>query len=197
MTDHVCYTPGTMRELDVLRGFGCFGEATKKQKEFAGKLGLDLAGVPLNVAEAMVEYEVRTGFYGKKVKQATQKQIEFGKKYNWDFSCMPCTIASEYIKNILWELSFLIIEQQQLEPGVWTVNIHNNERRQISCIDKNGLVRFTDMQRPYRYARSLLRCAAPEGSAPVFPLSPLAELTHEELLSRLMECILHETETQE
>ena len=190
---------GTQLELfeetrvSVLKGFGCFGEATKEQKEFAKKLGINLTGIPKNVAIAMMNDTIRTGFNGMKTKLATQKQVEFGKQFNWDFSCMTSSIAFAYIKNILWELNFVIIEQQRLRPGVWTENIYNKEKRQILSIDKNGLVRFADLRRPYRYARSLLRCNAPEDSKSVPARNRLTEQTHEQFLSRLVECILLET----
>ena len=57
-----------MSEVRVFKGFGCFREATKKQKIFAGKLGFNLKGVPQNVAKAIVEYLVHTEFYGKKIR---------------------------------------------------------------------------------------------------------------------------------
>jgi len=44
----------------TVTGFGCFREATDKQKKFANKLGLNLEGVPQNVAEAMMEYFILT-----------------------------------------------------------------------------------------------------------------------------------------
>jgi len=191
----VCNILAAMTGFNELKGFGCFTEATKKQKEFAGKLGLNLEGIPRNVATAMVETVLKKEFYGKKVNPSTQKQIDFGKKFNWDFTGMPSRIAYAYISNILWELNFVTIEQQQLESGVWTENIFNGEKRQISSINKKGIVKFAD-NRPHssRYARSLLRCAPPSDGKPFFPGSQvtnhLAKQTHEQLLSKLVDCIL-------
>ena len=181
------------KETRLSRGFGRFGEATKKQKKLALKLGLDLEGVPKNVAEVMVGNFILSEFFGKKkINTATQKQVDFGKKFNMDFSGMPSKIAFAYIKNLLWELNFIIIDQQQLKPGIWTINIHNHERRQILSIGKNGLVKFTDTQRPARYARALLRYAAPDDGKPAFIRHHLEYQTDEQLLSRLYNCVLHE-----
>jgi hypothetical protein len=186
-----------------LKGFGCFPETTKEQQEFAGKLGLDVKGIPQNVAKAMVFHLIITGFDGEKIKSASKKQIELGKKFDWDFSCMPSAIAYAYIKNILWELNFAIIKQQQLEPGVWTVNIHNGEKRQILNIDKKGVVSFSDSDPHKRYARALLRCDAPPDNKPVFDqvspppeALPVTNMTHEQLLSILYNHILRATEPE-
>ena len=181
----------TQKKIE-LKGFGRFREATEEQKEFAKKLKLDLEGVPQNVAVKMLECLVHAEFYKKKADPATEKQIEMGNKFGFDFSNMPCAIARIYIRNILWELNFLIIEEQQLGPGVWTTNIHNGEIRRISSIDKNCLVSFTDMLHPKRLTRSLMRCNAPSNNEPVFEKLPLAELTHDQLFSKLFECILLE-----
>lgn len=176
-------------QINEFKGFGCFKEATEKQKEFAYKLGLDLSGIPQNIAEAMVRDLLYKEFFGIKLKSATQKQIKFGEKVGWKFSCMSRNVVCAYIRNLLWELNFVVIKQQQLGPDVWTENIHNGEKRQILSIDEDGLVSFTDLLRPYRYARSLLRCAAPVNNKPVFELKQLAEKSHEEFLLKLIDCI--------
>jgi len=180
-------------EINKLKGFGRFREATKKQKAFAGKLELDLEAVPQNAAEAMLEYLIKTEFHGEKKTAATQKQVEFGRKYNFDFSCMPPTVAYAYIRNILHELNFIIIEQHGLGPRVWTKNIHNDEIRQILSIDKYGMVRFSDMERPFRFARSLVRCIDPPDGKPIYAINPIAEQTEEQLLKKLINCIVQET----
>ena len=183
---------GFTQDAIVIKGFGRFHEATERQKDFAKKIGLDLEGVPQNVAVEMLECLVHAEFFKKKVKPATEKQIELGKKFGFELSDMSSAIAGIYIKNILWELNYSIIKQQQLGPGVWTTNIHNGEIRQISSIDKNCFVSFTDMHPPKRLTRSLRRCNAPCNNEPVFEHLPLAEMTHEQLFSKLFECILLE-----
>ena len=185
------YTKDILAKNSELNGFWRYAEATRKQKEFAGKLGLDIEGLPLNVARSMVECLVSVVFDGRKIIPATKKQIEFGMKYGWDFSNVPRDIAFPYIGNILWELNFTIIKQQQLEPGVWTVNIHSGEIRQISSIDENGFVSFIDTN-THSYARSLLRCSAPPDNKPRAPGS-LVNMTHEQLNAKLLKCIFRET----
>ena len=185
----------SIKENCTLNGFGRFGEVTKAQREFGSILGTDFEGVPENVAAAAIRDIFNKKFYGKKIKAASEKQVEFGKLCGWDFSGMSRNIAFTIIQNILWELNFLIIKQQNLEPGAWTINIYNEEKRQISSIDKNGLIKFTDMRRPYRYARSLLRYEAPAGDDKISIKNPLAEYTSEQLLAQLIDCVLYKTGT--
>ena len=133
-------------------------------------------------------------FAGEEIKTATKKQIKFGKVFGCDFSCMPENVSKAYIKNLLCEFNFFIIEQQNLKPGVWTKNIQNGEIRQILSIDKKGLVIFFDFEGPNRNARYLLRCDPPIDDKPVLQRIPLKYFTHEELLFKLVDCVCSERE---
>lgn len=185
------YTKDILAKNSELNGFWRNSEATREQKKFAGKLGLNVEGPSLNVARSIVELLISATFDGIKIIPATKKQIEFGRKYGWDFSNVPRDIAFPYIRNILWELNIFIIKQQDLKPGVWTENIHNGEIRQISSIDNDGYVSFIDTTH-WSYARSLQRCSAPPDDKPIEPGS-LADMTYKQLTMKLIKCIFRET----
>jgi hypothetical protein len=111
----------------------------ERQIEFGRLLGVNLTGLPLPVASAMINEVVEKKFWGKEPKPASQKQIEFGKKFNFDSSELSDTVASGYICHILAALDLRSIEEQNIKPGDCVINKYDPEREYIaSSISDDG-----------------------------------------------------------
>ena len=129
------------------------------QAAFGAKLGLDLSGCTLSVAQARIDDAIDVGFAGIKLGKLTPKQIELAAKFGHDISELSRREGEAIIDDLMTQLNLETIEAEGLAPGVAVTNIHDSLEREltISSIQRGGIVYFRGGNGRKAWARSLRR----------------------------------------
>jgi hypothetical protein len=132
----------------------------ERQIGFGKRLGLELDGKSVGVAQAMINDAIQRGFYGKNdLGSPTSKQIELARKFGADIAQSTRSVGDAVISNIMFQLNQDAIAGQKLEPGVKVVNKHDILGRvhTVSSIAPDGTVYFKGGNGARAWARSLIR----------------------------------------
>jgi hypothetical protein len=112
------------------------------QIEFGRLLDLNLVGLTVSVALAMIHDHIDKIFNEKELKMASEKQIELGKKFNCDFSKLTFDVAFAYIQDIMVMLNLKSIEEQNIKSGDYVINKYSKKEYIVSSIGNRGDVFF-------------------------------------------------------
>jgi hypothetical protein len=112
------------------------------QIEFGRLLDLNLVGLTVRVALAIIHDDIDKRFNAKELKMASEKQIELGKKFNCDFSKLTFSVAFAYIQDIMVMLNLKSIEEQNIKSGDNVINKYSKKEYIVSSISKEGHVFF-------------------------------------------------------
>jgi hypothetical protein len=134
-------------------------KVVKRHIAFGRKLGLDLSSCSIGVALAKIEDEIDKNFWGIELGKPTQKQIELAAEFGYEISGETRRVGSAIINDIMDQLNFEAIENQNLKPGVSVVNKWDRLSMIyiISSIKEDGLVFFKGGNGKRAWARSLIR----------------------------------------
>jgi hypothetical protein len=133
---------------------------TEAQIQFGRRIGLDLAGKTVRVAQAMIEDAIHCQFYARNdLGEPTPKQIELARKFSHDTSTVSRRVGDAIIDDIMTQLNCEAIANQRLAPDVVVTNKHDQLGRKfvISSITEDGTVYFRGSNGAKAWARSLIR----------------------------------------
>ena len=133
---------------------------TEAQIQFGRRIGLDLAGKTVGVAQAMIEDAIDRQFYGRNdLGEPTPKQIALAREFGHDISTTSCRVGHAVINDVMTQLNHDAISSQRLAPDAVVTNKHDPSRRKlrISSITADGTVYFRGGNGAKAWARSLIR----------------------------------------
>ena len=136
---------------------------TDRQMSFGRKLGLNLNGCTIGLAEAKIADCIDLDFHEKSdLRSPTPKQIELALKFGFDISGMTRREGSALIDDIMHNLNQATIKNELLAPGVRVTNIHDKYKDiyTISSIYPDGTCYFKGGNGQRAWARSLRRVEA-------------------------------------
>jgi len=134
--------------------------ANKRQIDFGEILGLDFTNCTQELAYAKISDYVDINFYGATdLGSSTQRQIEFAKKYGFDISCASKREGNAIVDDLMTELNFQSIEDNNLIPGAKVFNINDASQTPcvISSISSDGTCYFRGGNGQRAWARNLRR----------------------------------------
>ena len=138
----------------------CIARMNDEQIAFGNKLGLDLRGCTVTVAEARIADAIDVGFRGGvELKSPTPKQVELAAKFEHDIAGLSRREGGAIIDDLMTQLNRETIESEGLASGVVVTNIHDESGAHfvISSIYPDGTVYFRGGNGHRAWARSLRR----------------------------------------
>jgi hypothetical protein len=145
--------------MNVMNRLTFVEKANENQIKFGQKLGLDLSGLSVGVAKAMIDDQIDIYFNNNEIKSLTSKQIEYAHDLGFDISKMTKRQGEAFLEDILLQKNFENIQKEKLEPGVRVKRVYDNLNKieVISSISKNGTVYFKGGDGQRAWARNLRR----------------------------------------
>jgi hypothetical protein len=119
-------------------------KTNERQVKFGRLLGFDFTGLTVGVARAIIDDYIKKNYDGLELKPASKKQIELGKNFDLDFSESTFGVTFAYIKDLLVKLNFKSIEDQNIKPGDYVINVYSKQKDEhiVSSINKEGYIYF-------------------------------------------------------
>jgi hypothetical protein len=129
------------------------------QIKFGEKLGLELSGLSIGVAKAIIDDFIDKYFYNKELVSLTLKQINYARDLGFDISEMTRRQGEAFLCDILYNKNYEIIQKEKLMSGVTVKNIYDkfNRIEIISSIAKDGTVYLKGGNGKRAWARNLKR----------------------------------------
>ena len=124
------------------------------------KLGLELEGKSVRVADAIIKEYLLVNFWGMPAPgKPTDQQCAFAMEFGFDIQSLSFTVGSAVVRDIIDHLNKEAIEQHHLEPGTIVRFRRHPEKNEfvISSISPDGTVYFKGGKRQKAWARSLER----------------------------------------
>jgi hypothetical protein len=114
------------------------------QIKFCKKLGLNVSGLSIGVAKAIMDDYIDKYFYQYELKTLTTKQIKYAHDLGFDISKMTKRQGEAFLDDILFQKNHETIQKEKLKPGVKVKKINEKFDRieTISSIAKDGTVYF-------------------------------------------------------
>ena len=134
-------------------------KTSSSQILFCKKIGIDVKGDTVSVAAAKIEEHIQKYFWGNEdLGSPTEKQIKLARKFGIDISGMSRIVGDAVIDDILTQLNFNVIKEQQLKPGVRVRKKSDASKREyiISSISQDGTVYFKGGNGQRAWARNLI-----------------------------------------
>jgi len=131
----------------------------KKQIDFAGKIGLNVAGETFSVAYAIILDLIDKEFLGKELGCQSEKQIELASKFGYDISKLSRRVGDSIINDIMVQLNLEAIESNGFTSGcsvMFRFDL-NDIKYTISSITEDGLIYFKGRQGNRGWARNLIK----------------------------------------
>lgn len=130
-----------------------------QQIAFCRKLGMDLTGETESLAAAKIYDMIRAEFFNEDLGNPSEKQIELAKTFGFDITKCSRREGNAIIDDIMNELNYESIEEQQLAPGMEVINRWDALKTvyTISSIREDGIVFFKGGNGKKAWARNLIK----------------------------------------
>ena len=133
---------------------------SSSQVVFGARLGLDLQGCTVTVAEARIEDAITINFRGvTQIGKPTEKQIALAAKFDCDIADLNRREADAVLDDLMTNINLETVEAESLAPGAAVVSIYDffEEPFVISSIKPDGDIYFRGGQGKRTFARYVRR----------------------------------------